>query len=225
MKQITNLNYVGTQLYHYCGRHFSILNLFKIILFKFSIACFLFITSSPVLSADFYDAEIIIFSQLKKQADDENLPWLNPHYIDFQLQLNDLINKKRVIELEPATDSKLSEVAKILRDSDNYEILFHGQWSQTSVKRTKAPYVLIDLPRMNQPSMINGVILLFATDLLYLDLLLRYQPKYDNDVNPAILRPYYFINQRRRIKFKEVHFIDHPKFGAIVTVSPVTLDD
>ena len=197
----------------------------KNVLVKFSIACFLLIPCKMAFSADFYDAEIIIFSQLKKQGDEENLHQINPHHIDLQIKLNNLINKKRIIELEPAVDSHFPEILDKLRGSKNYEILFHGQWSQTSVKRTKAPYVLIDLPRIDQESTLNGAIFLFATDLLYLDLLLRYQPKSDNNMKFPAEKPYYFINHRRRIKFKEIHFIDHPKFGVIVSVRPITLRD
>ena len=195
----------------------------KNVIIKFIIACLFLITCERVFSADFYDSEIIIFSQLKNQGDEESIHRLDPHHIDLQIELNNLINKKRTIELEPAIDSQFPEILDKLRDSNNYEILFHGQWSQTSVKRTKAPYVLINLPRIDQQSTLNGTIFLFATDLLYLDLLLRYQPKHDNNVKFRAERPYYFINHRRRIKFKEIHFIDHPKFGVIVSVRPVTL--
>jgi hypothetical protein len=30
----------------------------------------------------------------------------------------------------------------------------------------------------------------------------------------------YFLSERRRLKFKEVHYFDHPKFGAILGVWP-----
>ena len=33
--------------------------------------------------------------------------------------------------------------------------------------------------------------------------------------------PHYFISEKRRVKFKEFHYFDHPRFGAIVGVWPI----
>ena len=38
-------------------------------------------------------------------------------------------------------------------------------------------------------------------------------------------QPYYFLKERRRVKFREVHFLDHPKFGILLTVWPVKLPE
>ena len=35
-----------------------------------------------------------------------------------------------------------------------------------------------------------------------------------------VVAPDYFIKQKRQLKFKEVHYFDHPKYGAILTVWP-----
>jgi hypothetical protein len=32
--------------------------------------------------------------------------------------------------------------------------------------------------------------------------------------------PHYFISEKRRVKFKEIHYFDHPRFGVIVSVWP-----
>jgi hypothetical protein len=31
----------------------------------------------------------------------------------------------------------------------------------------------------------------------------------------------YHLKEKRRVLFKEVHYLDHPKFGLIVKVSPI----
>lgn len=36
----------------------------------------------------------------------------------------------------------------------------------------------------------------------------------------SISGPLYFVNEKRRLKFKEIHYFDHPKFGAIIGVWP-----
>lgn len=37
----------------------------------------------------------------------------------------------------------------------------------------------------------------------------------------GLLEPHYFLSERRRLKFKEIHYFDHPKFGLILGVWPV----
>ncbi len=92
------------------------------------------------------------------------------------------------------------------------------------------PANVLRLPEIKEKGSLTGVMRLFSTDLLYVDLLLRYQPAMDavnteaQSEKTMADRPHYFLKERRRIKFREVHFIDHPRFGAILTVSPVTVE-
>ena len=117
-----------------------------------------------------------------------------------------------------------------IKSTNSYNVLFHGQWSQTTSSRKNAPYIVLHLPEIEKNFSLTGVLRLFSTDLLYVDLLLRYQPAMSS-VNAEIQsektmvdRAHYFLKERRRIKFREIHFIDHPRFGAILTVSPVTVE-
>ena len=41
------------------------------------------------------------------------------------------------------------------------------------------------------------------------------------DTTPPPPRPHYFITEKRRLKFKQIHYFDHPLFGAILGVWPV----
>lgn len=193
--------------------------------------CFLLTSVSfQVFGIDFYDAEILIFQQILEGEDDEELETPNAHHVDLLIELQQLQDKKPVVYLEPAIDGYLTEVLRKIKSSDSYNILFHGQWSQSTSNRKTAPYIVMRLPEIDESFSLNGVMRLFSTDLLYVDLLLRYQPAVDQsgaETQSEIAisdRPYYFLKERRRIKFREIHFIDHPRFGAILTVSPVTVE-
>lgn len=181
----------------------------------------------PAHSIDFYDAEIIIFQQQNGQGDGEQLGSPNERHLDLQLELNQQLIRNTLIYLEPAIDGYLTTSGERLRDNENYEILFHGRWAQTSANRNTSPHVLIHLPPVNQSPALTGVLHLFSTDLLYIDILLRYQPGTGLGASSGQIQtkdstePYYFIKERRRIKFREVHFIDHPKFGILLTVWPI----
>ena len=195
--------------------------------------CFSFILVSlsfQALAVDFYDAEILIFQQTLGQEDNEELEAPRERHVDLLLELHQLLDKQPVVYLEPAIDGYLTDVLRKVKSTNSYNILFHGQWSQTTSNRKTAPYIVLHLPEIDGNFSLTGVLRLFSTDLLYVDLLLRYQPAMDS-VNAEIQsettmpeRPHYFLKERRRIKFREIHFIDHPRFGAILTVSPVTVE-
>jgi hypothetical protein len=187
------------------------------------------LVSVPAPAIDFYDVEILVFQQFDSQGDDEELNVPNIRYLELNLELHDLLDRTSAIPLEPAIEGYLRHSGQRIGNSRNYEILFHGRWSQTTSDRRSAPYIRIDLPAVGRSSTLIGVLRLFATDLLYVDAFLRYQPaerQATNQIEESTERntqPYYFLKERRRVKFREVHFLDHPKFGILLTVWPVKL--
>lgn len=185
--------------------------------------------SVPTFAVDFYDVEILVFRQFDSQSDDEKLEVPNVRHLELNLELQDLLGRTPSIPLEPAIEGYLSYLTQGIRNSRNYEILFHGYWSQTTSDRKVAPYIQIDLPVIRRSHNLSGVLRLFSTDLLYVDTFLRYQPAEQevtderSDSAERIYLPYYFLKERRRVKFREVHYLDHPKFGVLLTVWPVKL--
>ena len=183
----------------------------------------------PAPAVDFYDVEILVFRQLDTQGDDEELDIPNIRHLELGLELQELLDRTSAIPLEPAIEGYLINPAQRIRKSHDYEILFHGSWSQTTSDLKAAPYIRIDLPGIGRSHTLTGVLRLFSTDLLYVDTFLRYQPAKKQAANQTSqsaglnTQPYYFLQERRRVKFREVHFLDHPKFGVLLTVWPVTL--
>ncbi len=189
------------------------------------------LVSVPAPAVDFYDIEILVFRQLDNQGDNEELDVLDIRHLELNLELHDLLNQASARPLEPAIEGYLSDQGQLIGNSQHYEILFHGRWSQTTSDRKAAPYIRIDLPAVGRNHALIGVLRLFSTDLLYVDAFLRYRPA-ENQANKHIVgateqntQPYYFLKNRRRVKFREVHFLDHPKFGILLTVWPVNLPE
>ena len=184
---------------------------------------------APAIAVDFYDVEILVFRQLDSQGDDEELDVPNIRHLELNLELQDLLNRTSAFSLEPAIHGYLSDPAQRIGSTRNYEILFHGRWSQTTSDRKAAPYIRITLPAIGRSHSLTGVLRLFSTDLLYVDTFLRYRPAAQDATNQTSesaeqnAQPYYFLKERRRVKFREVHFLDHPKFGVLLTVWPVKL--
>jgi hypothetical protein len=189
------------------------------------------LVSVPAPAIDFYDVEILVFRQLDSQGDDEDLDVPNIRHLELNLELHDLLDRTSAIPLEPAIEGYLSHPGQRIGNSRDYEILFHGRWSQTTSDRQAAPYIRIDLPAVGRSATLIGVLRLFATDLLYVDAFLRYRPTERQATNHIVestepnTQPYYFLKERRRVKFQEVHFLDHPKFGILLTVWPVNLPE
>jgi hypothetical protein len=197
---------------------------------------FLFISALtfPGLSlpaVDFYDVEILVFQQLQDKGDVEELNIPSIRHFNLNLELQDLLDRTSAIHLEPAIEGYLTGPNQRIITSPDYEVLFYGRWSQTSSDRKSAPYIDINLPAVGGSHEVTGVFHLFATDLLYIDVLLRYQPTRQDPINQnsapvkKSVGPYYFLKERRRIKFREIHFLDHPQFGVLLTVWPVKLPE
>ena len=191
----------------------------------------LWVLSSPTAAVDFYDVEVLIFRQIDNQDDNEILDLPTTRHLDLNLQIESLLGKGSKVELEPAIEGYLAESRQRLDSSPNYEILYHGRWSQTTTNRKSAPFIEIHLPSIRSSHRLDGVVHLFSTDLLYLDTMLRFQPALKDSAHQTsemIQRPaspYYFLQERRRVKFREIHFLDHPKFGMLFGVWPINLPE
>ncbi|MDD9884003.1 MAG: CsiV family protein [Gammaproteobacteria bacterium] len=77
-----------------------------------------------------------------------------------------------------------------------------------------------------------GFVRVYRTSLIYADLNLQLSPPLpeaaaqDSEAPPAATwQPHYFIAEKRRLKFKQIHYFDHPLFGAILQVWPVEVED
>jgi len=181
--------------------------------------------SSPLLAIDFYDAEVLVFQYNRNEENTEELNTPTISHVRFNLELNSLRLKKSLVEIEPVIDGYLSEQAKMLASTKDYRIIFYGGWSQKTSDPKKAPYVEVILPDINnRGDTLRGILRLFATDLLYIDVLMRYNARPStvlSSQSDTSSLPFYFIDERRRVKFNEVHFFDHPRFGILVSVHAI----
>ena len=130
----------------------------------------------------------------------------------------------------PAIGGHLSEINTRLAKSPNYDVLYHVRWQQATAQLPHAPRVGISLPPSISITGIRGVFRLYATDLLFIDAILRFdellnrahnsdKTKQGSEANGHMV--HYFMKQQRRVKFKEIHYFDHPRFGIFLTVWPI----
>lgn len=105
---------------------------------------------------------------------------------------------------------QLGGTAARLRTSGVYQPVAHAAWLQTASPWGR--HAGIDLAEVGiEAKDLAGSVYLERGTLLHLGLDLRYGTA-----------PAYHLGELRRIKFNEKHYFDHPAFGAIAIVSPVT---
>lgn len=115
-----------------------------------------------------------------------------------------------VVKVYTADRYQLGGTAAKLRASGAYQPVAHAAWLQTASPWGR--HAGIDLAEVGiHVRDLSGSVYLERGTLLHLGLDLRYGAD-----------PVYHLGELRRIKFNEKHYFDHPAFGAIAIVSPVT---
>ena len=115
-----------------------------------------------------------------------------------------------VVKIYTPDRYQLGSTASKLRASGAYQPVAHAAWLQTATPWGR--HAGIDLADVGiQAKDLGGTVYLERGTLLHLGLDLRYGAD-----------PVYHLGELRRVKFNEKHYFDHPAFGAIAIVSPVT---
>ena len=174
-----------------------------------------------------YEVELLIFEH-QHQDDDETLIPQFGRSVDLRFSLEQAERRVSTIQPEPALDGHLADINARLTASRAYDVLYHVRWLQQSARLPHAPRVGISLPASSTRTGIHGIVRLYATDLLFVDTIMRFDlvpSTHSNQLShqsgTSAERSVHFLKQKRRVKFKEVHYIDHPRFGLLITVWPV----
>ena len=187
----------------------------------------LWLLAPEAKAARSYEVELLIFEH-HHQNDDESLIPQFGRSVDLRFSLEKAERRVSSIQPEPALDGHLADINARLTESRAYDVLYHVRWLQQSAQLPHAPRVGISLPPSSTQTGIHGIVRLYATDLLFVDTIMRFDlvpPTHSNQLNrqtsASAERAVHFLKQKRRVKFKEVHYLDHPRFGLFITVWPV----
>lgn len=113
-----------------------------------------------------------------------------------------------------STSSKLFSALTTLENDANYRILAHRTWTQPAEERQATKPILI----RSQDRTLDGVFRFYVSRFFHVELNLAFGEAGARQDSGA---PLYRISERRRIRTTEVQYIDHPKFGVLVLVTPV----
>ena len=133
----------------------------------------------------------------------------------------------------PVQATRLTKIAKLLENDPDYELLNYLSWTQEPVKKSRAIPVTLDIEHSNlqivPQYLLSGEILVYEVrQLLQFEIDAIYKPIPDIGTEtvylPELVTLYegktrFRLNERRRVQIDEFHYFDHPKFGAIFTIS------
>jgi hypothetical protein len=132
---------------------------------------------------------------------------------------------------------------KRINNSKEYNVLFYGSWRQTGLADKKAFDInieeLTNTHKTTSKNTLNGSFKLVLARYLHIYSDMEYKRKLDKDETAAqktdsnneLIEPVtkitaientgYPINMHRRMRSKELHYIDHPLVGILIQINPV----
>jgi hypothetical protein len=133
----------------------------------------------------------------------------------------------------------LSKEYRRINNSKEYNVLFYGSWQQAGLDAEKAFEINLDeldnTHKNTSENTLTGTFKLVLARYLHFYSKLNYQRKLtateqavensDTDMpsSEAVTREYenYQIDNHRRMRSKELHYIDHPLVGMLIQINPV----
>ncbi len=182
---------------------------------------------APVLWADAYTVELVVFES-KTTTNDET--WTPRQLLELEHK-GPL--RQSTSEPDTAVDfvavQRLNDVLSILQENPGYRVLSYAAWIQEAVEKSAAPVVPV-VPRLSADSPsgeFSGAAKFYKGTFLQIELNLKLQPVITSVTQSGDLADLYrqrllpeehVLVERRRVRLNEVHYFDHPRLGAIVTV-------
>ncbi|GMQ97372.1 MAG: CsiV family protein [Gammaproteobacteria bacterium] len=211
----------------------------KFTLISFTSLLFLACWVTPLRAdTEWYDVEVVIFAnKAMTGANDEEWPD-EPGYPDttnaVQLVMvtDESLPGMPPIEFQmlPQELWQLSGIEDSLKQSSQYRVITHLAWRQLGLPPDSAPPVLInegqDSPSLvfnsfdNQPDKeLQGLIKISRKRYLHIDADLVYRAQVTADDGSARMASFR-LTEHRRMRSKELHYLDHPLFGMIIAITP-----
>lgn len=178
---------------------------------KLAIFLFFFVQfyAPPAFARD-YEIELLVFEPRNPSSESEE-QWNagSNQILADQESMRGIAVAAVNLPLEKGV-SRLKRIESELLSS-GYRLHVSTSWRQPAEVYQHAPIVNIS----RSDNKMIGFLKVYKTALIFVDVDLGLV---DALIDPVL--PTFFISEKRRVKFKEVHYFDHPKFGAILTVWP-----
>lgn len=175
-------------------------------------------TLSGIAFADDYIIELLIFENLKQATVEEQ----------WQDEFEEPTRKTPATlnaNWQSASALQLTNAKAALTRSSSYRPLLHKAWRQT-VSKSRRAVVLPENTSSASGDSVSGTVIVTKGRYLHLnlDLILNTVPD-----TAFIGEDYRFgspatqikLQQKRRMRSRKLHYIDHPRFGVLALITPV----
>lgn len=207
------------------------------------------VAALPALAAEtWYEVELIIVAQRKPDAGSEIWPVKAPPPVTQETLLAipgpDQAGISGKIAPLPVENLRLQAEAQRIAADNNYELLLHTGWRQQGLPREQSLAVRIqavdaisaagadETTSAETAPRLDGTVRLILARYLHLEADLHYRDAatargedslFSVFNEQATEAPVYRLNESRRMRSREVHYLDHPMFGIIAMVTPYEL--
>jgi hypothetical protein len=176
-----------------------------------------------------YDIELVIFRNLVVDDGGELWPVEYPDWFEHELEPEEPEMPAGAVTWLPKSQFRLNAVRNALARSRPYRPLAHLAWRQSVSGRRQAKAVELPIESGRDGAYVDGLVRVAVARYLHLDLDLRlHLPELAEtasssdidsssaDYGVADIR----LKEQRRMRSKELHYFDHPRFGVIALITP-----
>lgn len=167
-----------------------------------------------------YTVEILVFATKLPQLEGDEL-WT----FDTKQTAVPQVDGAQPANMNTSAGIFVATAADLQKDG-RFRILAHQRWIQTMEAKSASLPVRIRPANPKSSGELEGTLRIYLSRYLHMDINLVYQEEMREGgfmgvatANPGKIA--YRINEQRRIKGQETHYIDHPKFGALLRLTPV----
>ena len=177
-----------------------------------SVTCMPTYAAAP--STNVYEIEVVVFENRNPDLEGGEL-WDRDPDKSANADMNDAVS----VGEKPTADSALSATAAALENSGRHHVLAHLRWRQGAEAKSVSKPVKV----VSADGALDGALRFYSSRFLLLDVNLTLREAVSGGMSAGTgqTAPVYRLTEARRVKSSETYYFDHPKFGALVRVSPV----
>lgn len=184
----------------------------------------------PLAAADkqpMYDVEVLVFSRPNADTGSEHWPDRSELLREDPEEARTLGEPSATGEpfrLLPAESLQLTREYERLAAASGIEPIIHLGWVQPGLARNLSVPVYVEGSTETGGS-VDGTLRVILSRYLHVETDLRYQRPQDLEVDTEsdifqAPQPLFRLKESRRMRSKEVHYLDHPLFGVIILITP-----
>lgn len=152
-----------------------------------------------------YQIELVIFSQSWPNTEVFDQITSNIEWPSALTELSDYPKAEQMI---------LVESVAVLSKNSTYQPILHSAWIQSVGENSSGNAVHIQ----SMDGKLNGYVQMQRGRTLQMTVDLEYSPgQTDPNGEPFIYR----LNEKRQLQLNDVHYLDHPKFGALIKLTVI----